>query len=42
MIFYGELIMTFNISKLMGSNIDNFCNCKELRDVFNPELEDVN
>jgi len=25
----------------MGNDINNFCNCKELRDVFNPDLEDV-
>ena len=26
----------------MGGDIKNFCNCKELKDAFNPELEDVN
>jgi hypothetical protein len=25
----------------MGNNIDKFCNCKEIKDAFNPELEDV-
>jgi len=26
----------------MGADIKNFCNCKEIKDAFNPELEDVN
>jgi hypothetical protein len=26
----------------MGANINKFCNCKELKDALNPDLEDVN
>jgi len=25
----------------MGNDINNFCNCKEISDAFNPDLEDV-
>ena len=25
----------------MGNDINNFCNCKEIADAFNPSLEDV-
>ena len=26
----------------MGNEISEFCNCKEINDAFNPNLEDVN
>ena len=26
----------------MGNEISQFCDCKEIRDAFNPSLEDVN
>jgi len=26
----------------MGGEIKNFCNCRELKEAFNSELEDVN
>ena len=26
----------------MGNEISQFCECKEIKDIFNPDLEDVN
>ena len=27
---------------IMGNEISQFCECKEIKDIFNPDLEDVN
>jgi len=39
--FFFKFFFLIKLIKLMGNDINNFCNCKEISDAFNPDLEDV-